>query len=114
LSLCGGVSDVRTVWDLGLRIASDVRTFGTGDCVFCGLGAFPIIYYHFDQNRCLGVGIANCKVIRKKQAHFFAGDTFICGEFGGVLRKVRKRGFCLIIPKKGAFLSDFVRFCQIL
>ena len=54
--------------------------------------------------------IANCKIIRKKQAHFFTGDTFICGVFGGILRKMRKRGFCLIIPKKGAFLSDFVRF----
>jgi hypothetical protein len=27
---------------------------------------------------------------------------------------VRKRGFCLITPKKGAFLSDFVRFCKVL
>jgi hypothetical protein len=61
----------------------------------------------------LRAGIANCKVIRKKQAHFFTGDAFICGVFGGFLRKMREGGFCLIIPKKGALLKcikiDFSR-----
>jgi hypothetical protein len=76
------VSDVRTFGDLGLWIVSDVRTFGD-----LGLWTYP-----------------------KKTSSFFYWGRFFLQRVWGILAKNARRGILSNYPKKGAFLSDFVRF----
>jgi hypothetical protein len=78
----GIASDVRTVWDLGLRIASDVRTVWD-----LGLWTYP-----------------------KKTSSFFYWGRFFLQRVWGIWAKNARRGILSNYPKKGAFLSDFVRF----
>jgi hypothetical protein len=67
--------------------------FGTGDCVFCGLGFFPIIYYHFDQNRCLGVGLRIVRLSEKNKLIFLLGMLLFAGCLGDFCEKCEKGDF---------------------
>jgi hypothetical protein len=83
-------------WDLGLRIASDVRTFGD-------LG----LWIASDVRTVWDLGLWTYP---KKTSSFFYWGRFFLQRVLGIWAKNARRGILSNYPKKGAFLSDFVRF----
>jgi hypothetical protein len=82
------------------------------------LGVFPIIYYHFDQNRCLGLGLRIVRLSEKNKLIFLMGMPLFAGGLG-IFAKNAKKGILSNYPQKGCFfvrfcpiLSDFVTFCN--
>jgi len=92
------------------RCAHFWGTVGIRDCVFLRLGLFPIIYYHFDQNRCLGLGLRIVRLSEKNKLIFLLGMPLFAGGLG-IFAKNAKKGILSNYPQKGCF---FVRFCSIL